>query len=801
MDDLEELEQEQTGEPDGDELDQAGEFETKDGKPYADDFLNLKEDRVAELRDVCSKMDKRDEWARLIEIIRCTLRRYFLIGEQHPTWNADAQQFQAGPQGVTLGDEDENDEQFFEDSINIYKGYHDVFNSVFSQTAAPTRIEPSNRSGSSVKAAKEAEKYADIYEKYNPAKCSQSEVARLMWTDGRIAAITEYQEDEVRCGVDEDGNILGSEITKLLGVLEHKCPIIGDFKDWPYFRADREIDCLVAKHDNPTIAKKIDASVKGEIPNNEIARMSRIAVSEGIAQVSSDTLAYLVTESTYWLRPAAFYDIEDENRRAFWIGGETVDDQGNKTKIEGIAEKGFRVKWVGSVFAGAKVRSMDEQIRVMHTNPGDGNARGSKSDSMIPIQMEFNDAFGMLSELYHKCIPATWINIQPESLAALMQQFARYGEYHPYDSPNGLPLEQNIFQEQQIDVPASMLPWITNLQATLPQQIANIQPAMFGGNMDDQKTAKAYAQAKDMSLGVMAIVWVPFLEFKAGIVWQAARLSAERENTEISVPIQQKNGRDKVISLDTSILGRGGFICKPVTDQNFPESHTDIANKWVALLQAAPTNAVIAQLFTEPDNLVELKDAIGIKLVIKGARARDKQLAEWEMMQADEGPVPDVAATQAKQKQVDQAAQQAAAVVGAQLPPPPPVQVEETSSVEIRLADDHIEEARTCVRILNDPKTLEMLNDERAPFVKDLELHLIAHLKKAQSSGIAIPPDLAGIIPPLPAIPPIPGAAAPGAVPGTPTPTPKPAAGESAIAPLLPPPAAATGGPSAQIST
>src|SRR5258707_282118 len=117
-------------------------YATSDGKPYADDFSNLNEEKIAELRSICTAMDMRDEWGRMIEIIRCTLRRYFAIGIQHVTWNSDASQFQVGPSGATLGDEDENQEDFYEEEFNIYTGFRDVFMAVFSQNAAPARMEP-----------------------------------------------------------------------------------------------------------------------------------------------------------------------------------------------------------------------------------------------------------------------------------------------------------------------------------------------------------------------------------------------------------------------------------------------------------------------------------------------------------------------------------------------------------------------------------------------------------------------------------------------------------------------------------
>jgi hypothetical protein len=759
MPELTELESQESGAA-GDES--SPQYETKDGQPYDAKFLNLSETRIAQLRSICEAMDRRDTWARMIELIRCTLRRYFLIGQQHPMWNSDAGQFQVGSSGGTLGDEDENEEEFFEEEFNLYAAYHDVFVSVFSQTAAPTHITPSNLSGRSWKAAKEAEKYVETYEHFNPPKCSQRDVGSLMWTDGRILAVTEYEEDEELCGTDEQGNKLGAEFTRYYGVLEHKCPIVEPFKLWPYVRVDRDIDILTAQQENKEIAKKIDKGAKGPIANNEIARMSRISVAEGIAQVSSDTLAYLVTESRYWLRPAAFLHLSEEER-TFWLGGKRTLEDGSEEDIEGLCPDGMRVKFIGSIYAGCSDKfTLDKQVKVMHAKPGTGNARGSKSDALVPVQMEFNDAMGMYSEMIHKCIPRTWLNVQSDSLAAITEQFSRYGEYSAFDQPFTSPLQENIYTEQQIDVPQSFPLWIQSLMAELPQLLCNIQPAMFGGTMDDQKTAKAYQQAKDMSLGVMAIVWVPYLEFKSGVVWQAARLSAKRDQTKMFVSIPQKNGKTKTISLDTSVLGEGGFLCKAVTDQSFPESHTDIANKWGALFQSAESNpnGISASLFRNaPDNLASLKDALGIDIVIAGAAARDKQLAEWELMQGEDGPIPDIASTEKAMQQKQQAAQQVVNQVspGAPAPPVPEEPMIEKSSVPTRLADDHIEEARTCVRILNDSKTLELI-EQRPEVVKDLELHLVEHLTKARDGGLQIPPDLATILPPpAPVLPGAPG--------------------------------------------
>ena len=756
-------------------------YETKDGKPYRADFLNLSDDRINELREVCTKFDQRDEWARMIEIIRCTLRRYFYIGIQHPYWNADAQQFQVGPAGATLGGENSNEEEFFEEEFNIFTANAKIFMAVFSQNAAPSRMEPDKpQDGDSVKAAKEAEKYVQVYQKYNPPKSAQMEVARLMWTDGRVLAVTDYEADEEKCGVDKDGEPQGAEFTKYYGVPETKVPIVGKFKKWPYCKVSRDIDITVAQDDNPEVADQIEGAAKGLVPNNEIARMSRIAVDEGIAQVSADTLAYLVTEDMWWLRPAAFRTL-DKEKRVFWIGDK---DKG----IVGLAEKGFRAKFIGQVFCGAKQIAMEAQVRCMHALSGTGNSRPSLSDPMVPIQMEFNDAVGMYSEMIHKCIPGIWLNCGVEAMQAIMEQYSRYGEYHPFQSTNGLPISDNIFPEPTVDVPQSFPAWVQNLQGPLSQFITGNQPALFGANMEDQKTAAAYAQARDMSLGLMAIVWVPYLHFASTVRWQAARLAAKRDQEKISAVLPDKNGKSKTLDIDVGVLKRGGFLCSAITDQNFPESYTATSNKWMGLFEAAPQNPIAAQIFTEPDNLVALKDASGLDLVIPGAQARDRQLAEWQLIQEGDGPIPDPQATLAQEQQKQQAAQQAVDQVspGQQAPPVPPAPIQETTSVPIRIGDDHIEHARTCRRILESDEVFEMI-EERPEIVKDLEMHMTAHLQKAQKSGIVIPPDLLGIIE-MPAPPP---GAMPPPAPGAPGKGPKPPAAAAPIAPPLVPPTGA----------
>src|SRR5262249_55325973 len=151
----------------------------------------------------------------------------------------------------------------------------------------------------------------------------------------------------------------------------------------------------------------------------------------------------------------------------------------------------FRATFIGQTFAEGKQISMDEQCKCMHAMPGDGNSRPSYSDAVVPIQMEFNDAMGMFSELLHEAIPATMVNITAESLQAILEQKAKYGRFVPVQPAIGLGLSANVFPEPQVEMPVGFDKWLEMLSGPLVQQITGNYPAIMGANMEDQKTASA----------------------------------------------------------------------------------------------------------------------------------------------------------------------------------------------------------------------------------------------------------------------------------------------------------------------
>jgi hypothetical protein len=239
--------------------------------------------------------------------------------------------------------------------------------------------------------------------------------------------------------------------------------------------------------------------------------------------------------------------------------------------------------------------------------------------------------------------------------------------------------------------------------------------------MEDQKTARGYAMARDQALGLMALVWVPFKKFYASVMLQAVKAGAKNRtqdiNTEVSIP--GKQGLTEPISVAIEDL-EGNILCYPETDENFPESWTQKSNKFMQLMMNAEANPVLYQWLQDPNNLAMAKDMIGLPdFTIPGQESRDKQLREITEMR-DQPPVPSLEGI---------AGNMADASMGA-----PPQEPMVKSSVEVDpIFDDHQVEFQECKDWLNSDEGQKAKVNEPDWFM-NVRLHALEHFKFVQQA-------------------------------------------------------------------
>jgi len=121
------------------------------------------------------------------------------------------------------------------------------------------------------------------------------------------------------------------------------------------------------------------------------ARASRVAIAQGLPTTHpGDALFNLITLSRTWIRPWAFYAIEDKAVRDTLLA---------------LFPDGCYVAFAGDTYCESRNETMDDCWRVMHALPGDGQNRPSVGDSLVQIQERYNTLSNIQAETYEYGIP------------------------------------------------------------------------------------------------------------------------------------------------------------------------------------------------------------------------------------------------------------------------------------------------------------------------------------------------------------------------------------------------------------
>ncbi|MGC2851974.1 MAG: hypothetical protein WB556_18480, partial [Candidatus Acidiferrum sp.] len=133
----------------------------------------------------------------------------------------------------------------------------------------------------------------------------------------------------------------------------------------------------------------------------------------------------LITFDHTWLRPWAFYGVEDAAVRADLLA---------------LFPEGCYVAFAGDVYCEGRNESMDDHWRVLHTLPGDGQNRPSVGDSLVQVQERYNALSNIQAETYEYGIPPIYADPQVLDFDAIGNQTAEPAAHFPARARPGQPL-------------------------------------------------------------------------------------------------------------------------------------------------------------------------------------------------------------------------------------------------------------------------------------------------------------------------------------------------------------------------
>jgi hypothetical protein len=511
-----------------------------------------------------------------------------------------------------------------------------------------------------------------------------------MCESGLTIITVNTEANEQLWGLNEDGEPKQNETARVWGALEARVlPLTANSLD--------EVDAVVlyddptvnrAKTEYPEIAKKIKSMTSG-LGEDAYARIARLGILQGTrryAQVG-DALTHLAVRANAYLRPCCFVDEKFDD--TYQLAGKTdnyeadePEDNENedgtpftvRDKLNQLFPQGVHAVFIGKTFAEAWAESVDDGVVIGFPYEGDGMAREAIMDDAIVIQDFFNDILNSLREAQDYGWPRTFIHAEDTEFDAIQDQKSEPYAFSMKKARNGQPLEADFFREPDLVLPESLSELMEYLAGPFLQFVLGTPPALFGGQMADQKTASGYAQAKNQAMGVKGIPWAAVQGIMARMYYLAALKASKNPDhaEQILVPVK---GQTQILKLER--LTKGKFGAFPDEDSSFPESTSAKRDLLSQLLTIATTNPTIgAQLLGDTYNWEIICQVFGFKeLQLMEAESAKKQMREIEELLQGQ-PLPptpqEVAAFTQQQTMLLQQHAAAALMAQQQGQPPPP---------------------------------------------------------------------------------------------------------------------------------
>jgi hypothetical protein len=420
----------------------------------------------------------------------------------------------------------------------------------------------------------------------------------------------------------------GQEVISIAGGLELNTPVwANEMHEYPYLQWQAEVHRAKLKAAYPHAADKIETS-PSQGAEDVYARVSRLSVEQGLPSIHpGDALMNLITFDRTWLRPWAFY---------------SVDDVAVRNELLAMFPDGAYIAFAGDAYCESRSESMDDHWRVLHALPGDGQNRPSVGDSLVQVQERYNVLSNMQAETYEYGIPPIYADPQVLDFDALSNQVAEPAAHFPARARPGQPLAAGFFQPAPATVPPDMLRHQQDLIGPVAQFLTGLLPAVFGGGMEDQKTASGYAMARDQAMGRLGLVWRRTKQFYADVMLLSVDCFRKNRPDDAEIPLLGPDGVFDSRAIRIADL-KGNIAVHPEADETFPRLKSQ--QRGVLQQMFAINDPVIQKALVEPANLGFIKNVLGLtELVIPGEDSRNKQLREIQQLLASQPIVVQVPA-------------------------------------------------------------------------------------------------------------------------------------------------------------
>jgi len=404
----------------------------------------------------------------------------------------------------------------------------------------------------------------------------------------------------------------GQEVVTIVGGLELKTPPwANEMHEYPYIQWNMEVHQARLRAAYPHAADKIGSPVA--TGSQEYERLARLSQSQGGPLTEGgDININLITFQRTWLRPWAFF---------------ALDDKGLRDDLLGMFPDGAYVAFAGDTYCESRSENMDDHWRVLHALPGDGSSgRPALGDALISVQERFNTLSNLQMETYEYGIPPIYADSEVLDFDALQSQTAEPGAHYPARAKPGQSLASGFFQPDAAEVPPDLAEHAAGLMGPVAQFLTGAFPAQFGGAMSNNDTASGYAMARDQAMGRIGLVWRRMKFFHADIMLLAVDCFRRNRPNDVEVTLLGAGAAYESKWIRLADL-KGNLFSYPETDEQYPTLWSQ--QRAVLLQLLGNPDPQLQAVLAHPENMALVKRLIGLEeLVIPDDESRTKQYRE-----------------------------------------------------------------------------------------------------------------------------------------------------------------------------
>ena len=414
----------------------------------------------------------------------------------------------------------------------------------------------------------------------------------------------------------------GQEVITMAGGLELKTPPwANEMHEYPYVQWNMEVHQARLRAAYPHAADKIGPPVATSM--QEYERLARLAQSQGGPLTEGgDFNPNLITFQRTWLRPWAFFALDDKSLR---------------DELLELFPDGAYVALAGDAYCESRNENMDDHWRILHALPGDGSSgRPALGDSLISVQERFNTLSNLQIETYEYGIPPIYADSEVLDFDALQSQTAEPGAHYPARAKPGQSLASGFFQPEPAQVPPDLAQHAANLMGPIAQFLTGAFPALFGGAMANTDTAAGYSMARDQAMGRIGLVWRRMKFFHADVMLLAVDCFRRNRPNDVEVTLLGAGAAFESKWIRLADL-KGNLFSYPETDEQYPTLWSQ--QRAVLLQLLANPDPQMQAVLAHPENMALIKRLIGLEeFVIPDEESRTKQYREIAQM-VGEAPV------------------------------------------------------------------------------------------------------------------------------------------------------------------